>query len=197
MSDWDDDWEASTSVTGVTHSEWLVDYNCPSNGEVRSDGGGLPGYPVSTAIPGADGVMAPADLTPNLAFAGLGDGCADSPVGWVDSNGASCTVYAGSALCTDAGEPGTLNADGGNWDPAWGTALADLAVSDIDAASACCVCGGGLATAAGSAHITPGDPVDCECAMSFVFPCSFLHGLSVLRAVVQQAACQLFQSRVS
>ena len=70
MSGWDSNWAASTSQTGVTHSKWLVDYNCPTeytvNGVTRTDAGGLPGYPVDVSAPGAAGVMEPTDLTPNL-----------------------------------------------------------------------------------------------------------------------------------
>eukprot|EP00667_Euglena_gracilis_P004639 EG_transcript_4664 len=63
--------------------------------------------------------------------------CVDSPVGWQDSYGYTCQMYADQNLCTADGAVGT------GWNAAWGS-FARYANLGKDASQACCACGGGL-----------------------------------------------------
>ena len=108
MTGWDAASTPGTSKTGVLRTEWLVDYNCPTSGAVRSDAGALPGFPVSTVTPGAAGVMAPTDLTPNLRFDADGS-CTDDAT-FTDYNSETCSYWVGYNCYTYSGPDATQRA---------------------------------------------------------------------------------------
>eukprot|EP00038_Savillea_parva_P002684 m.116461 g.116461 ORF g.116461 m.116461 type:complete len:1324 (+) comp10922_c1_seq1:228-4199(+) len=61
--------------------------------------------------------------------------CADSPINWEDSFGASCGDYVGFDWCNASGT-------GPQWQPYWGPIIV-YSVNGISALDACCGCGGG------------------------------------------------------
>jgi len=62
--------------------------------------------------------------------------CEDSPSDWADSYGLTCENYVTNNLCTSDGKYGEA------WEIDWGT-FKDYSADGVDAAEACCSCGGG------------------------------------------------------
>jgi len=62
--------------------------------------------------------------------------CHDTPLGWKDSTGSSCSDYSTANYCTETGE------EGSDWHADWGT-IEDYKNQGHTAATACCGCGGG------------------------------------------------------
>ena len=63
--------------------------------------------------------------------------CLDEPLGWRSSTGSACAAYGSEKWCTKDGGYGV----------GWGTSLggfSEWAVKGVDAAQACCACGGGV-----------------------------------------------------
>lgn len=71
-------------------------------------------------------------------YCGGGADCADSPEAWTDPRGFGCRAYVERDWCNRSGY-------GPNWDP--GSGSFELGAGGVDAISACCGCGGGVAIA--------------------------------------------------
>mmetsp|Transcript_50092 Transcript_50092/g.119180 ORF Transcript_50092/g.119180 Transcript_50092/m.119180 type:complete len:1195 (-) Transcript_50092:93-3677(-) len=86
-------------------------------------------------------------LTSSLLRVATSEQACEDSRGWVDSSGYNCGDYSLRQWCS---------ADGGSgprWDLSWGE-LGSFAVSGVDAAAACCDCGGGARGATATPHVT-------------------------------------------